>query len=137
MNLKNKILHIIIAALCVIGIIASATVCAPCPSGMRCVHNTHAVMILFGISAVSALAGLRLHKYIKYDFAARLMIDIGCIYISATGGCKMPDMRCNMVTFPTLRILAILMLILEICNIIVSLREQKCEKTDHKEHSAS
>ena len=108
-------------------------------------HNTHVVMILFGISAVLALTGLRLHEYIrklhrkpiKYDFAARLMIDIGCIYISATGGCKMPDMRCNMVTFPTLRILAVLMLILEICNILVYLQEQKREKTDHKEHSAS
>lgn len=125
MKKTNAILQLIVIFSSILGILLSLTICSPCPKGMRCVEMTHLaqamLVVVTAFSGISiAIRKFRIH-FSCIQLAALVVLTIDVFQ----KGCKVDDMRCNLVTFPTFRIISGILLLLVLLGIAIAAKERK------------
>ena len=124
MKKTNAILQLIVIFASILGIVLSLTICSPCPKGMRCVEMTHLAQAMLFI--VTVFSGISL-------MSRKFRIHLSCIQLAALvvlmidvfqKGCKVDDMRCNLVTFPTFRIISGILLLCVLFGIAIAAKER-------------
>lgn len=92
---------------------------------MRCVEMTHLaqamLVVVTAFSGISiAIRKFRIH-FSCIQLAALVVLTIDVFQ----KGCKVDDMRCNLVTFPTFRIISGILLLLVLLGIAIAAKERK------------
>lgn len=133
---KNKILQIILVITSILLIIGLSTILHPClkENMNKCKMSVLVSQILFGSSAAFIFLSIFFKNGVyKIMTLISTVVSILCIIGSFltinvfVGGCKVPDMACRAVSFPSIYIASIITLILDIILLIMTFKKERDE----------
>lgn len=132
--MKTKIIsgiHIIILLLLLVGL---STVLEPCSGDkvMKCNYSVNAVKLLFvtGILVKGFEIFIKEQAGIYFElFSVFLLIDSILIPAWLIGGCKMADMQCLLVAFPSIYVASILLIVVNGISILFYLGKKRGNTT--------
>lgn len=136
---KNKILQIILTIVCILLIIGLSTILHPClkENMNKCKMSVLITQILFGITGIMSLIPIFLkEKGYKIMTLISTITSTLCVLGSFltinvfVGGCKVPEMACRAVSFPSIYIASLIAIIINVILIIITFRKEKDELND-------
>lgn len=123
-----EVAGVVLTAVC---LILLCTVCAPCPTGMICRNTTtHIVALMIVSLATYTTIMCRDIKCKHYTALIRIfLLLVMCALIGIEGGCKVYTMRCWMITYPTIFVFSLILIVL---NVVIFCLCRKQLKTDKR-----
>lgn len=122
-----EVASIVLTAVC---LILLCTVCEPCPTGMICRNTTTHIVALLIVSLVTYTTIMcRDVKCKHYVAPIRIfLLLVMCALIGVEGGCKVYTMRCWMITYPTVFVFALILIVSNMVIFYLCRKQLKIDK---------
>lgn len=128
--MKTKIVSLIEIIILIIVTVGLSTFIEPCNGDMvmKCNHSANVVKLLLATGILVKVIGLfvKAEAHVYFDlFAVLLYIDTILVPAWLVEGCKMADMACRQVTFPSIYVVSILLIVINGVSILFHLLKKR------------